>query len=167
MGLLHAPAFLFLMNLRHLRPKLLKETPDSMPSSKLIKPALKTVKTVVDESQSSLESPERAVREGETLLRLEVLMGPMDGFTHFSTKGEVVLGRGPSADMVLELDSRVSSRHARVFLDKGLIWLEDLGSTNGTFLGTEELAGKIPLAPGVQFTVGRTLLEILPERGGD
>jgi len=114
-----------------------------------------------------LESPEKAVRPGESLLRVEVLTGPMDGFMHFCAKQELVIGRSSAADMILELDTRVSGAHARLFQDKGLIWLEDLGSTNGTFVGAERLTTKIPISAGVQFTVGRTLLEVLADQGGN
>jgi len=149
---------------RPLKP--LKEQPDLTPQPMPIRPAVQSAKTVLDPASHPLESPEKVVRGEEILLRVEVLTGPMDGLTHFSARREMVLGRISEADLVLELDSRVSGQHARLFLEQGLIWLEDLGSTNGTFVGKEPLRGKIPVAPGVQFTVGRTLVEILPERGG-
>jgi pSer/pThr/pTyr-binding forkhead associated (FHA) protein len=137
------------------------------PKLESIRPSVDSAKTIVDPRSRPLESPEKAVRPGESLLRVEVLTGPMDGFMHFCAKQELVIGRSSAADMILELDTRVSGAHARLFQDKGLIWLEDLGSTNGTFVGAERLTTKIPISAGVQFTVGRTLLEVLADQGGN
>ena len=58
-----------------------------------------------------------------------------------------LLGRGDQADIVLE-DSFASSRHARLVPHGDVIVLEDLGSTNGTYLNDEPLRGPQPLHPG-------------------
>ena len=166
MDLPHVLACWFPKRKSHRPLNSLREQPDLTPQPLPIRPAIQTAKTVVDPASRPLESPEKALRGEEILLRVEVLTGPMDGLTHFSVRKEIILGRTTEADLILELDSRVSGRHARLYLEQGLIWLEDLGSTNGTFIGKEPLCGKIPVAPGVQFTVGRTLIEVLPERGG-
>jgi hypothetical protein len=64
-----------------------------------------------------------------------------------------LLGRGDGADIVLE-DSFASSRHARLVPHGDVIVLEDLGSTNGTYLNDEPLRGPQPLHPGDRIRIG-------------
>jgi pSer/pThr/pTyr-binding forkhead associated (FHA) protein len=64
-----------------------------------------------------------------------------------------ILGRGEQADIVLE-DSFASSRHARLVPHGDVIVLEDLGSTNGTYLNDEPLRGPQPLHPGDRIRIG-------------
>jgi hypothetical protein len=64
-----------------------------------------------------------------------------------------LLGRGEQADIVLE-DSFASSQHARLVPHGDVIVLEDLGSTNGTYLNDEPLRGPQPLHPGDRIRIG-------------
>jgi pSer/pThr/pTyr-binding forkhead associated (FHA) protein len=64
-----------------------------------------------------------------------------------------LLGRGDAADIVLE-DSFASSNHARLVPHGDVIVLEDLGSTNGTYLNDEPLRGPQPLHPGDRIRIG-------------
>ena len=64
-----------------------------------------------------------------------------------------LLGRGDQADIVLE-DSFASSSHARLAPHGDVIVLEDLGSTNGTYLNDEPLRGPQPLHPGDRIRIG-------------
>jgi hypothetical protein len=64
-----------------------------------------------------------------------------------------LLGRGDQADIVLE-DSFASSRHARLVPHGDVMVLEDLGSTNGTYLNDEPLRGPQPLHPGDRIRIG-------------
>jgi len=64
-----------------------------------------------------------------------------------------LLGRGDQADIVLE-DGFASSRHARLVPHGDVIVLEDLGSTNGTYLNDEPLRGPQPLHPGDRIRIG-------------
>jgi FHA domain len=64
-----------------------------------------------------------------------------------------LLGRGDQADIVLE-DSFASTRHARLVPRGDVIVLEDLGSTNGTYLNDEPLRGPQPLHPGDRIRIG-------------
>ncbi len=64
-----------------------------------------------------------------------------------------VLGRGDQAEIRLE-DPFASSSHARVVRQGSVMVLEDLGSTNGTYLNEELLAGPAPLHPGDRVRIG-------------
>ena len=70
----------------------------------------------------------------------------------------LLLGRGTSADIVLE-DPFSSSRHARIAPQGGVMVLEDLGSTNGTYLNGEPLQGPQPLHSGDRIRIGDTEFE--------
>jgi len=64
-----------------------------------------------------------------------------------------VLGRGDQAEIRLE-DPFASSRHAKIVRQGGVMVLEDLGSTNGTYLNEEVLGGPTPLHPGDRVRIG-------------
>jgi hypothetical protein len=64
-----------------------------------------------------------------------------------------IMGRGDQAEIRLE-DPFASSRHARLVRQGGAIVLEDLGSTNGTYLNEELLSGPQPLHPGDRVRIG-------------
>jgi hypothetical protein len=64
-----------------------------------------------------------------------------------------ILGRGDAAEIRLE-DPFASGRHARVIAQGGIVVIEDLGSTNGTYLNEELLQGPQPLHPGDRVRIG-------------
>lgn len=74
---------------------------------------------------------------------------------------EVTIGRAPGCSVPLFDDTFVSQLHARVYLREGQPFVEDLGSTNGTFLNQTRVTGTMPLSRGDRLQVGQTVLEIL------
>jgi len=64
-----------------------------------------------------------------------------------------VLGRGDVAEIRLD-DPFASSRHAQLVLQAGVVVIEDLGSTNGTYLNEELLQGPAPLHSGDRVRIG-------------
>jgi pSer/pThr/pTyr-binding forkhead associated (FHA) protein len=73
---------------------------------------------------------------------------------------DVVFGRAQGCDVVLEGDGTASGRHARVFHRNGTVLIEDLGSTNGTFVNGRRVAGDTALAVGDRVGIGGTELEV-------
>ncbi len=73
---------------------------------------------------------------------------------------ELVVGRGSGCDVALPDDSYVSQRHARLYRRDGRVWLEDLGSTNGTYLNSKPVSAPAVLHRGDRVQVGRTVLEV-------
>lgn len=71
----------------------------------------------------------------------------------YDLDGPVVLGRGGEAEIRLE-DPYASSGHARIYEQGGILVLEDLGSTNGTYLNEELLESPRPLHPGDRVRIG-------------
>lgn len=79
---------------------------------------------------------------------------------------DLILGRDTAeADLEMPWDPRVSRRHARIWIEDGRCWLEDLGSKNGSWTRNgRQLAGREGLDSGTQVLVGDTLIEVV---GGD
>ena len=75
------------------------------------------------------------------------------------TPAGILIGRNPECALVLD-DDFSSGRHARLFQQAGQWWVEDLGSTNGTFLGEGKLATTEPVGIGSVLRIGRTVLEL-------
>lgn len=74
--------------------------------------------------------------------------------------GELILGREHgSADLVIP-DPGVSRRHARVLPDNGTLILEDLGSSNGTYLNGERISGPVEVAAGDEVQLGDTVIGV-------
>ncbi len=70
-----------------------------------------------------------------------------------------VIGRAMGCDLRLE-DTYVSQEHARIFAKNGSWYVEDLGSTNGTFVNEQRLAAPAMLTAGDRVRVGTTVLEL-------
>ncbi len=73
----------------------------------------------------------------------------------YDLDGDLVLGRGDNAEIRLE-DPFASSRHARIYEQAGTLVLEDLRSTNGTYLNEELLESPRPLHPGDRVRIGES-----------
>ena len=100
--------------------------------------------------------PTPAPRLARTLM---VDKGPLAGH-EIDLQGQALLmGRAQDADLVLE-DDYASGRHARLF-PQGTRWfLEDLGSTNGTFVNGSQISRALPVGPGDSIRIGKTVMEI-------
>ena len=77
----------------------------------------------------------------------------------YPIEGVVVLGRGESADIRLD-DEYASDRHASFTREGMRVFLEDLGSTNGTTVDGHDVAGRIEVSPGSTIMVGRTKVRV-------
>ncbi len=90
---------------------------------------------------------------------LVLAQGPADlrPGTQFAVRAETVIGRAPGSTILLP-DTFVSARHARIVWRDGRWWIEDLGSTNGTFVDEQPVTRAVPLHPGATVRVGQTVL---------
>ena len=86
--------------------------------------------------------------------------GPLSGES-VTVQAELVLGRDQSEPGRLRGDPRLSRRHARIFIDDaGRPMVEDLGSTNGTWLNGERLTAPALLATGAELRVGQSTFDV-------
>lgn len=83
-----------------------------------------------------------------------------DGRVHLSLRtSATVIGR-EEGDVVIDWDTAASRRHACVHVEGGDVWIEDLGSTNGTFVNGHRIGGKVLLNRGDVVTVGQTRMRV-------
>lgn len=90
---------------------------------------------------------------------LYVVDGPNSGQSVPLGDEPILLGRGTDAAIRLD-DDYVSTRHAR-FATNGEQWfVEDMGSTNGTYVGNQRVSTAVPIGLGVQVRLGKTIVEL-------
>ena len=78
---------------------------------------------------------------------------------NFALGGELTLGRAAGCSITLD-DNYVSQIHARVFERDGEYYVEDLGSTNGTYLNRAKVSGPMVIRRGERLQVGSTVMEL-------
>lgn len=78
----------------------------------------------------------------------------------FPVEDEITLGRGGGCTVPLAFDTFVSQVHARAFDRDGTLWVEDLGSRNGTFVDGEQVFEATRVSKGARVQVGETVLEV-------
>jgi hypothetical protein len=71
----------------------------------------------------------------------------------------ILIGRGSDAAIKLD-DDYVSTRHARIAASGDQWFVEDLGSTNGTYIGTVRITQPTTITLGTQVRIGKTILEL-------
>jgi pSer/pThr/pTyr-binding forkhead associated (FHA) protein len=91
-------------------------------------------------------------------LMLEIVEGPGAG-KQFEITQPVVIGRDHTADLVID-DTQASRRHARVEPTGHGAVVEDLNSTNGTFINDNELHGRAELGPDDELLIGVTVMQV-------
>ena len=85
--------------------------------------------------------------------QLVIRAGPNPGKAFTLSKNEIVIGRDVNADVVINT-AEVSRRHSRLHLEAGVYIIEDLGSTNGTFINGQRLTTPVPLRSGDMIMLG-------------
>jgi pSer/pThr/pTyr-binding forkhead associated (FHA) protein len=112
--------------------------------------------------QQQLKAP-RPARPGRVSRRapqrLLVTAGGLAGTSIGLADQQITIGRANDATLVLH-DDYASTRHARLFPQDGQWIVEDLGSTNGTYLDRQKVTQPTPVPPGVPIRIGKTVLEL-------
>jgi pSer/pThr/pTyr-binding forkhead associated (FHA) protein len=110
-------------------------------------------------------APQRRPRRGNGrgIAYLAVTAGPLNGTTLPLRDQGTLVGRNPECALVLD-DDYASGRHAKIYREGEQWFVEDLGSTNGTFLvgnGTQQrLTAVTPVGPGTTLRFGKTVVEL-------
>ena len=111
--------------------------------------------------------PERSRRKKKTPkptrrgvpTHVAVISGASAGTTVSLDSAPIVIGRGADSQIVLD-DDYVSTRHARIAVSGDQWFVEDLGSTNGTYIGSVRINQPTAISLGTQVRIGKTLLEL-------
>jgi hypothetical protein len=91
--------------------------------------------------------------------QMVVTAGGLAGTTIDLADSQITIGRADDATLVLT-DDYASTRHARLFPQDGQWLVEDLGSTNGTYLDRQKVTRPTPVPVGVPIRIGKTVLEL-------
>ncbi len=100
-------------------------------------------------------------RRGRVARQLVVTEGALAGTRITLGNQPITIGRAEDSTLVVA-DDYASARHARLTPRNGEWYLEDLGSTNGTYLDRAKVTGPTPVPLGVPIRIGRTAIELRP-----
>jgi hypothetical protein len=106
------------------------------------------------------ESRPPAPRRGKGPLYLEVVEPADRAGQRFDVDGEVTIGRSPGCGIATTYDIYSSTVHARLFRQDNRVLVEDLGSTNGTFVNSERVTKPTKLGRGDLVQVGGTVFQV-------
>lgn len=109
--------------------------------------------------QTAAPPPPRRGAQGGAPSKLVVVQGERAGTVIDLTGVPITIGRANDATLVVT-DDYASSRHARLYAQDGQWIVEDLGSTNGTYLGRTKVTRPMPVPPGVPVRIGKTVIEL-------
>jgi len=111
------------------------------------------------EARRAAKSP--ASSAGMAPALLVVTAGSMAGTRIRLGDPPVLIGRAEDSTLVLD-DDYASTRHARLTREDGRVYLEDLGSTNGTYLDRTRVVAPTAVPVGTPIRIGRTVIELRP-----
>jgi len=100
-------------------------------------------------------------RKGRAAHHLVVTAGQLAGTRLTLGEAQITIGRAEDSTLVIT-DDYASARHARLVPRSGQWFIEDLGSTNGTYLDRSKINGPTPVPIGVPIRIGRTSIELRP-----
>jgi pSer/pThr/pTyr-binding forkhead associated (FHA) protein len=109
------------------------------------------------QKEARKQKPARRARGAPT--QVVVVDGPSAGEHASLDAVPLLIGRGPDAAIRLD-DDYVSTRHARIGASGETFYVEDLGSTNGTYIGSQRLTQATAVQLGTRIRVGKTTLEL-------
>jgi len=101
------------------------------------------------------------VKRGRAAHQLVVTAGALAGTRLTLGEAPITIGRAEDSTLVIT-DDYASARHARLVPRAGQWYIEDLGSTNGTYLDRAKVSAPTPVPLGVPIRIGRTSLELRP-----
>lgn len=108
---------------------------------------------------SKTPSPRATLRARKATSKLVIIDGPLEGTVVPLGTSVITFGRAADSTVVLE-DDFVSNQHARLVLNGSHWMVEDLGSTNGTWINRDKVTTPTVLQSGAQLRIGRTTMEL-------
>ena len=113
------------------------------------------------ELESPLPPPKRSKRPRGQPRVLVITQGSQTGQSAALADGVILIGRGADCQIILD-DDYVSTRHARVVSGENGIYLEDLGSTNGSYVNGQRITAPTTITLSDTVRIGKTILKLEP-----
>ena len=146
-------ALLYLFFMRVLRAVWTEMSPSRM-SSPAPEPA-----SAASRSARNWSGAVRGAGNGKAVGRLRVIEPAETKGQTYDLGEELTVGRAGGCQITLD-DTYVSQLHARVFRREGQLYVEDLGSTNGTYLNRKKVTAPIAIRKGDRLQIGKTVMEL-------
>jgi hypothetical protein len=93
-------------------------------------------------------------------LHLTVVQPSDQSGASYDLDDELTIGRSPGCGVAMPQDIYTSTLHARLFRRNDQLWIEDLGSTNGTYVNSEQISRAVRLGKGDLLQIGSTVFEV-------
>ena len=113
------------------------------------------------ELESPPPPPKRTKRPRGEPRVLVVTQGSQTGQSAALADGVILIGRGADCQIILD-DDYVSTRHARVVSGENGVYLEDLGSTNGSYVNGQRITAPTTITMSDTIRIGKTILKLEP-----
>jgi hypothetical protein len=115
--------------------------------------------TVGSTGRRGTRQPRRTRARERTPPKLKVVQPPELAGTVYPLGDELTVGRAAGCQITLD-DTYASQLHARIFMRDDQLYVEDLGSTNGTYLNRRKVSAPMVVSHGDQIQIGSTVMEV-------
>jgi len=112
------------------------------------------------EVRAAARPPDSPKESRRRQLYLKVVEPAAHAGRAYDLDDELTIGRSPGCGVSMPDDIYTSTVHARLFRRNDQLWVEDLGSTNGTFVNSEQITGGLRLGKGDRLQIGSTVFEV-------
>jgi len=112
------------------------------------------------QERAAARPPDRPRESRRRQLYLKVVQPEAQAGRTYDLDDELTIGRSPGCGVAMSEDIYTSTIHARLFRRNDQLWVEDLGSTNGTFVNSEQIKQAMRLGKGDLLQIGSTVFEV-------
>lgn len=112
------------------------------------------------EERAASRAAEPPQQKRRKQLHLTVVQPSDQSGRSYDLDDELTIGRSPGCGVAMPQDIYTSTLHARLFRHNEQLWIEDLGSTNGTYVNSEQIAQAVRLGKGDLLQIGSTVFEV-------
>jgi len=112
------------------------------------------------EVRAAARPPDSPKESRRRQLYLKVVEPAAHAGRTYDLDDELTIGRSPGCGVSMPEDIYTSTLHARLFRRNDQLWVEDLGSTNGTFVNREQISRAVRLGKGDLLQIGSTVFEV-------